>query len=68
MKRGSQDGKASVSCADNRGFESRPRHQLTPDEQDNFNERAAIMQFDGGLPYEQANREAHDLIISRRGM
>ncbi len=44
---------------------------LTPDhlneyEQDSFDERAAIMQYAGGLDREEAEREAMKLIFKKR--
>jgi hypothetical protein len=38
---------------------------LTPDEQEQFSERAAIMEYDGGLSREEAEAQAATAIISR---
>ena len=39
---------------------------LTPDEQIDFDERAAIMEFDGGLPREEAEAEARYIVLAER--
>ena len=41
-------------------------HDLSADESEDFEERAAIMEFDGGLPREQAEQEALRLILKKR--
>lgn len=40
--------------------------KLSDDERDNYQERAAIMEYDGGLPREQAEVEAIKRIIQER--
>lgn len=40
--------------------------QLTEDELELWEERAAIMEYDGGLSREEAEREAFDDIVMRR--
>lgn len=39
---------------------------LTPDEQDECRERAAIMEYDGGLPREAAEKAAVERVIRKR--
>lgn len=43
---------------------SRLTGELDDDQKEAFEERAAIMEFDGGLSREDAEREAKKLIIS----
>ena len=35
---------------------------MTPDEHEEFEERAAIMEYDGGLPREEAERRARECV------
>lgn len=40
--------------------------RLTPPEREHFEERAAIMEFDGGLSREEAEREALAAVLATR--
>jgi hypothetical protein len=40
--------------------------RMTPDEREEWQERAAIMQHDGGMPREEAERIAAEIILARR--
>jgi hypothetical protein len=40
---------------------------MTPDEQYEIDERAAIMEFDGGLPLEEADRKARAALADPQG-
>ena len=40
---------------------------MTPSEQEEYEERAAIMEFDGKLPRAKAEAEAMRLILAKRG-
>lgn len=44
-----------------------PRPTLTEDEQEAFEERAGIAEFDGGMSREEAEAMALEAIIRRRG-
>ena len=39
---------------------------LTPSEQEEYEERAAIMEFDGRLPRARAEKEAMRIILAKR--
>lgn len=46
---------------------SRPAPIMTPDQREDYEERAAIMQYDGGLSREQAEAEAEAWRIVTEG-
>ena len=39
--------------------------QLTPEQQEEYEERAAIMQFDGKMSRERAELEAYNLLLKK---
>jgi hypothetical protein len=41
-------------------------NRLTPDERDEYEERAAIMQYMGGMPREAAEKAAYSRVIAKR--
>ena len=40
---------------------------ITTEQQFEIDERAAIMEFDGGLPHEEAERKARESLMSAQG-
>jgi len=52
----------------NRDSYSDPLKNLTLYEQEDFHERAAIMEFDASLPREEAERHALRIILAKRNL
>jgi len=52
----------------NRNLDTNPLNNLTAIEQEDFEERAAIMEFDGNLTREEAERQALRIILAKRNL
>lgn len=52
----------------NRDSDTNPLNNLSPSQQEDFEERSAIMEFDAGLSREEAEREALRIILTKRNL
>lgn len=58
---------ASARPADRTGRQRDPLATLSPAERSDYEERAALMQFDGGLTQPEAERQALLCVLKARG-